>query len=683
MSPRKIKVAIYARRSQDEKGADQEDKSTSRQLSNARALAAERGWQVVGEYIDEARSGRNVGRLAQRARMAADAEVGKFTAVIARNVDRLSRDDREGASFVYQLESASVQVWEYSSKQLVDVSNPMTRTMLNMRFGFAAAEAEAASSRTSEQKVDRMKNARLNDGRVLGYENHGDAKKRERRINQEEAELVRRIFQRASEGAGILKIAKELNAAGVPNPTGQARTFVDKSGMVITPKNAKALRQSWSQTTIRGILMNTIYIGQQVYGRTAWCWGDGECSRQGATLKSGAAPTCPKTEDGQKLKHKYNVPESRWLKAERPELRIVKQELWDAAHERLARSRALFLTRAQASGRVHGRPKTEGGMESSYLLSGFLVCADCGGRMMINKRTSKRGRPVVYYVCSTHRTRAGACPVKGSFRATEAHERVIRLFLDKVLTPAALQQAVDALVKKGSQVELLAAQKMPHIAELARLDKELANLTAAIATGSRPEVVLAAIAEREQARKKAAAELANLEKQERVARNFDQGAEEKRLRDELKTWRELLEKRPEAGRAVLRQILHGPIQARWNAETDTWSIYGVATFGGVLHRIFGVTMSESELDEYNRMSDLLNAEIAAGRDPFARAEIAGGSAPHAGSAGSSATSGVPRPSCPRQGSHGKHGILRALPPVQLCGVVARRRRGAREVTVSA
>ena len=55
---------------------------------------------------------------------------------------------------------------------------------------------------------------------------------------------------------------------------------------------------------------------------------------------------------------------------------------------------------------------------------------------------------------------------------------------------------------------------------------------------------------------------------------------------------------------------------RWSREDDTRSFFGLATLGGVLHRVFGVTMSQAELDEYNAYSDYLNAEIAAGRDPF-------------------------------------------------------------------
>ena len=109
----------------------------------------------------------------------------------------------------------------------------------------------------------------------------------------------------------------------------------------------------------------------------------------------------------------------------------------------------------------------------------------------------------------------------------------------------------------------------------------------------------------------------------------------------------------------LRQMLHGPIQAQWVEESDSWNLYGVATFGGVVHRIIGVTMSQQELDEYNAYSDYLNREIAAGRDPFAEAPvIAGGSgsALHDGTADSAPTSIVQGPMCPRGDSNTRHAV---------------------------
>ena len=116
-------------------------------------------------------------------------------------------------------------------------------------------------------------------------------------------------------------------------------------------------------------------------------------------------------------------------------------------------------------------------------------------------------------------------------------------------------------------------------------------------------------------------------------------------------------------------MLHEPIRAKYFPETDTWAFYGVATFGTVLHRGFGVSTTQPERDEYNVMSDFLNAEVAAGRDPYdgvaataadrARYEatrrahglsISGGSGEVEGPAesdGMTATSAAQRPTCPR------------------------------------
>jgi hypothetical protein len=150
-----------------------------------------------------------------------------------------------------------------------------------------------------------------------------------------------------------------------------------------------------------------------------------------------------------------------------------------------------------------------------------------------------------------------------------------------------------------------------------------------------------------------------------VAQDFDRRAEEKRLRAELKTWLDVLEKGPEHGRAVRREVLHGPIYALWHSETDTWSLWGLATTGGVVTRILGVSMSEEERAEYNRFSDLLNAASALGPAGFRKvfegamseedveAMLSYGSAP---TAGRSTTSGDQGPSCPRGDSNTRHAV---------------------------
>ena len=63
-------------------------------------------------------------------------------------------------------------------------------------------------------------------GRVFGYDNvevlaDGKRSHVERRINEAEAAVVRRIFELSASGAGLTRIAKTLNAEGAPAPRPQ------------------------------------------------------------------------------------------------------------------------------------------------------------------------------------------------------------------------------------------------------------------------------------------------------------------------------------------------------------------------------------------------------------------------------------------------------------------------------
>src|SRR5439155_1264986 len=340
------------------------------------------------------------------------------------------------------LRDAGVEVWEYVSRAPIKVDRAMDRTMLNMEAGFAAQEAEAASDRTREQKRAKASRGEIADGRVLGYRTVGEAKARRREIDPAPAEIVRRIFTLCAEGKGLLKIAKTLNAKGVPNPTGQSRKGSTKSAAY------------WSTTGIREVLHRDLYRGVVVYGRTR------NLRRLGP-------------QGGKRTKIAAEA-----LTVERPELRIVSDELWNAVRERLVKTRAAYERRN--NGQLCSKP--ESGLESKYLLSGFLRCGVCQGAMMINKRTSKRGRPQLVYVCATHRTRGdAACGVKEALAVTDVDTAVVR-GLREVLTPERLETVIREYVAEYAAGQSQAdGQRSAVLADLARLDNELTNLNAALA----------------------------------------------------------------------------------------------------------------------------------------------------------------------------------------------------------
>ena len=72
------------------------------------------------------------------------------------------------------------------------------------------------------------------------------------------------------------------------------------------------------------------------------------------------------------VKKYLDRPEGQWIQLEAPELRIVPEWLWQAAHRRLDRPREIYAgSRAPLD-----RSRAE------YLLSGIAKCAECGGSLV-------------------------------------------------------------------------------------------------------------------------------------------------------------------------------------------------------------------------------------------------------------------------------------------------------------
>ena len=159
-------------------------------------------------------------------------------------------------------------------------------------------------------------------------------------------------------------------------------------------------------------------------------------------------------------------------------------------------------------------------------------------------------------------------------------------------------------MRRGSQADVLAQQRQTLQQDLVRIDREVTNLTGAIASGqSRPDAILAAIAERETARKKITAELTNQPRPPGArGQEFNPDAAAKKLRAELKTWREMLEHDPTRGRIALRQLLHRPIEAEYIGRTGKWSMSGVATIAGITRDIFDIHASPATAAEVAGMS---------------------------------------------------------------------------------
>jgi site-specific DNA recombinase len=191
-------------------------------------------------------------------------------------------------------------------------------------------------------------------------------------INAEHATVLRRIFALYVGGNSFAAIAKTLNAEKVSPP----RVF------------AKNRRVGWKDSTIRAMLHNESYVGRWRYRSSQWRKVPGTNRR---------------------VPVRHDSPEA--IVSERPELRIVDQELWEATRERL-KSVHRFYTRS-ADGSPKGRAIP--GARSAYLFSSLLCCGVCGGKMTIGG-----GSKDAYYRCEGHKKR-GTCD-----NAMSVRESVLR-----------------------------------------------------------------------------------------------------------------------------------------------------------------------------------------------------------------------------------------------------------------
>ena len=124
-------------------------------------------------------------------------------------------------------------------------------------------------------------------------------------------------------------------------------------------------------------------------------------------------------------------PADQWLHVSAPQQRIVSEELWQAAHAKIATARSSMSL-------YHGR-----GSASKYLLPGLARCAWCNGGMYVRIRTRSRGR-IPFYACTSHFTCGDS--VRRNFHLApmdEVDDTVLER-IGQILTPDLVDEVVPA-----------------------------------------------------------------------------------------------------------------------------------------------------------------------------------------------------------------------------------------------
>ncbi len=530
-------AAIYARKSTEQNIAD-EEKSVTRQVEHAKAYAVKKGWSVAEEhvYADDGISGAEfVKRPGFLQLMNALKPRPPFQALVMSEESRLGREQIETSYALKQLITAGVRVFYYLEDRERILESPTDKLLLSVSAYADEVERDKARQRTYDALVRKARAGHVAGGRVYGYDNEpvtspdGTRLHVKRAINDDEARVVRRIFERyAAGGAGYRRIAHELNAAGLvaprPRPAGRPR--------------------GWCSSTVRAVLYQDLYRGVLIWGRGKKrdAWGRRQTRRR----------------------ESFRAPDD-CVRREAPELRIVSDELWQAAHERLQRSRHVY-GRAMA-GRLQGKPAN--GIESRYLLTGFAVCAWCGGALTI--RSSSRGRRRAYFVyqCLTHVQRGRAVCANSTAMPMEAADREVLDTVESTLLRADVVAAAieDAASRLQPDLAQQATERPRLQKELGRVEAEIGNLVKAIAEGAEFPSIKGALRDHEQQRERLQQELAALDRLAQVGQ-LDGARLRRTLAAKLGDWRGLLRRQVQQARQILTTLLDGRL--RFTPQEDGW-----------------------------------------------------------------------------------------------------------------
>lgn len=556
-----IVAAIYARRSTEQNGADADARSVVRQIENARAFAAARGWTIAEQhvYADDAVSGADVKRLVNRQRLL-DAIRNRppFDVLIMRDASRFSRRDGDEAfGELKRIAQAGVKIWFYADQTMFEFGTFAANITGIVRAEMNAEYRRQIAKWTKEAMLRKARAGHVTGGRVFGYDNvdvmpdgrhlprasgekrRPEAVRVERRINEEEAAVVVRIFEMAAAGAGFKRISKRLNDERVPSPRAQ-----------------QGRPHGWAASSIRPVLFRTLYRGVITWGKSV------QRDESGAPC------------------YRRQPPEE-WLTVPVEHLRIVPDTLWQAAHARIAAAAAVYF--GTTDGRRWGHPAV--GVESKYLLSGLSTCACCGSGLMAHSVVASGDRRR-YYVCTGFHNKGRAVCANGlPLPMPQADDAVLSRIRRYVLAPEVVEGALaDALAALRPNADAVEAQRAALRTQLHAVNEETERLVAALAAGGQMASLIAALRQREDARTALERQLTTLDGLRGLSDKDVRGIE-RDLRARVQNWRALLGRQAPVARQIVATLLDGQRLVFAPREDRAWTFKGRIGIGRLLEGI--------------------------------------------------------------------------------------------------
>ena len=407
---------LYERLSRDDE-LQGESNSISNQKQMLEDFARRNGLPNPTHFTDDGISGTRFDRPGFLAMME-EVEAGRVEAIVIKDMSRLGRD--------YLKVGQVMEILRQRGVRLIAINDGVDSLKGDDDFTpFRNIMNEFYARDTSRKIRSVFKSKGMSGKHLTGTVIYGylwDEKREHWLVDEEAAEVVRRIFSLTLEGYGPYQIACKLSADRIEIPVVHLARFnegVNRSKPVKDP-------YGWGSSTIVNILKKREYLGHTINFKTRKHFKD---------------------------KKSHYVSEDEWTIFENTHEAIIDQQTFDLVQKIRSNVR-----------------RYPNGWGEAAPLTGLLYCADCGGKMYVHR--TNNGKRVSQYTCSNYtKVPCGTlCPtqhrinesavltlVSDTLRAIAEYSRNDRTeFIHTVQETQVAQQSADISKKRR---RLAAAQK--------------------------------------------------------------------------------------------------------------------------------------------------------------------------------------------------------------------------------
>ncbi|WP_339279086.1 recombinase family protein [Paenibacillus sp. FSL W8-1187] len=382
------RVAIYCRVSTEEQA--EQGYSIDAQLDTLRKYCELYGKEIAGEYVDRGVSGKSMKGRYELQRLLQDANEGKFDEVIVWKFNRMARKNLDLLNIVEILNKNNIIFRSFSEN--FDTSTSMGKFALSMMGAVGELERDTIVDNVKMGHRQRARTGKHNGKVPFGFriteaQLEGKLRDSEIVVVEEEAAIVRNIYEQYASGHGLKAIANDLNHRGHKTKTGNP----------------------FSICAIRDILDNSMFVGKIRYNRYE-NWS--ERRRQGKSTEP--------------------------ILVEGHHPAIVSEELWEKVQLLRGKKSAMPKKRFQGEYLLTGIircPECGAAMTASRT---------------VNRAKDGTKIVRMYYSCGRFRSQGSAVCHANSVRKDEAEQAVTERIRQAVAQPDILKKVVQSVNERRS-----------------------------------------------------------------------------------------------------------------------------------------------------------------------------------------------------------------------------------------